>query len=999
MNETRTALQESAQNQPDLVPVIGIGASAGGLQALEQFFNNCAAKTGVAFVVVQHLSPNHDSLMEGLLARNSSMPVQMLRKSVTIAPDHIYLIPPGHIMQLEGNTLILTPREPGVFLPIDIFFQSLAEERQDKAVAVILSGTGTDGTQGAQAIAAANGTILVQDPKDASFSGMPQSVVDSGLASECLPAVQLARRALNACKGISESAQRVTGMPEHRSEGDAEFCDPASELLSLLEQEGRIDFREYKQRTYDRRIQRRMDALKLSDLSNYVDYVRENPGEARRLLEDLLIGVTSFFRDEDAFLTLQRLVIPEIIANTDDKDELRVWVAGCSTGEEAYSIAMLLSEGFTDAGRTPSFRIFATDINQSAIDLASQGIFSKESVKVLPEDRITKFFSPHDAGFRVEPELRSHIVFACHDILHDPPFTRLSLASSRNMLIYLRPEAQERAIKSLRHAVKVGGYLFLGRSETLPSDRHDFKVVDGAAKIYQKIGVSEGLPPLSRNRISTSQSEKRQRSRKSHDQLQPRHVALTSRDGSEELSPSELRTTERALLEHWAPPAILVDARRRVLQFQGDVSRFLRTRTGDATLALDDLLPDHLSAVADFVLAEALATGEVRVSEPVELVSDDKASSMQLVAVPVTLTRGTQLSYICFERRGEPDVSPAKLTKVDAQLLARRRVEQLERLLRENRVDLQNAVEGLETSNEELQSTNEELMASNEELQSANEELQSVNEELNTVNAEFQAKLQETSRLSDELDSVLKGAGVSTIFLDEAQLVRRFSPGARAFFRLRDSDIGRPLSELSHSLKYDRLHEDVVEAMQSLEVIVREVSTDTNETIKLCIVPVETRRGVARRTVLTLTDVSAYHTLKQLQSVVDALPQHIAVLRLDGTIALTNRAWNRFAIANGDSELQACGIGVNYLSVCGQSAERGPKRRPEKDEDALRAYRGIRSVLEGTASTFSMRYPCHSNEVKRWFYMTVAPVQGEEFGAVVSHDDITEWWCEDMTDR
>jgi two-component system CheB/CheR fusion protein len=975
--------QDGADSAEVLIPVIGIGASAGGLQALEKFFDSCPPDSGAAFVVVQHLSPSHDSLMEGLLARHNPMPVKMLKESTGIAPDNIYLIPPGHMMRLKGNVLNLTPRKSGFFLPIDIFFESLAQERGERSVVVILSGTGSDGTRGAEAVNAANGFVLAQDPEDATFDGMPKSVINSVIVDDCLPATQLAQRSLTLCLGAAKDLRRTIAPGETQAPAVV-VGDEMETLYEILLSQSGIDFRGYKQKTLDRRILRRMHHMGLDDLRDYLALLRDRPSETTTLISDLLIGVTSFFRDKDAFTALEQKVIAEIVRNLGDDDEARIWVPGCSTGEEAYSIAMLLMEAFAAAGRTPKFRLFATDVNQTALDRASAGLYPAEIAGEVSAERLQAFFELEGDYYRVTADLRKNLVFARHDLVSNPPFTRLTLVSCRNTLIYLKPATQERALHMLRFSVQKGGYVFLGRSETLLDTGQEFRMIDGSAKIFQRVrrDMGQGIG-IGRNAVPAPANKRPPAALAARPQIESGTPAY-------EASQHSLRAAERALLDHWAPPAILVDRKHAVLQFQGDLSAFLSTRSGAADLSLNALLPDAVSGIGSLLIDEVMEAGSVRVSEPMDFVTRDRSLKLRLSGIPVLQDGSTQMVYLCFESLSDRHRAPDEIMHIDADLLARNRISQLEQMLRENRANLQNAIEELETSNEELQSTNEELMASNEELQSTNEELQSVNEEINTVNAEYQQKLDELSRVSSELESVLKGAGLATIFLDEAQRVIRFSSGARSYFRLRDSDIGRPLSELTHSLRHDHIQDDIEDAMHSYEVVERELATDANEIVRLRVVPYDQRPGKPPRTVLTLFDITAYRAVQRLQQVLDALPAHVAVLNFDGTIAMTNEAWNRFAIANGDVNLEHSGVGCNYLSVCAQDST---PPLPDR-EDAIAAYRGIKTVLEGTLPLFSMRYPCHSPEKKRWFYMAVAPVVGQEFGAVVTHIDITEWQLE-----
>lgn len=994
-----------ADASADPLRVVGIGASAGGLSALESFFENCPNDSGAAFVVIQHLSPKHESLMAGLLARRTSMPVTMIDTDSRIEPNHVYLIPPGAVMRVDAGVLRLSPRSEVLSLPIDIFFSSLAENYGRNSIGIVLSGTGSDGTRGAIAINEAGGLVLIQDPAEAKFDGMPMSVRRAGVVDASLPVSELAARAL--AHRTKPPSMLVPGTAEDQDFADAgpkRAVKAESEALDLifeaLNDASGVDFRAYKSTTILRRLGRRMQVRSVQNLKGYLELLLSSPEELDTLHRELLISVTRFFRDEEAFSALEERIVPRIVDGLGRHDMARVWVAGCATGEEAYSIAILLFEAFAQAGRSPQIKIFATDVNQTNLQHASAGTFPTSIAAEVSAARLERFFVQERDTFTVSPELRQALVFARHDLLRDPPFTRMDLVSCRNTLIYFRRDSQEAALRRLQYAVRNEGFLFLGSSETLVGAAHGFAAVDAQHKIFVRVGAREHAPldlkaaaPQSGKRRAGQPSETARAVARSPE------AALRPSEGPSRDHGGVVGAAVQALLDAWAPPSILVNERFEAVHFQGDLRPFLRTRSGRASFDLTRLLPEALGAVASVLVQKARDGAGPQASDRVDLCIEDVRYALRLHALPISSSQTDACVLLSFERLDPAGTTAGNPQEIDLAGVARARIDILEKQLDATRADLQATIQELETSNEELQATNEELMASNEELQSSNEELQSVNEEINTVNAEYQEKMALLNRLNADLSSMIRAVGLATIFLDDALLITRFSPDAVSVFKLRESDIGRPLGDITHRLKYPNLLEDIRRTIGSEERLEREVMTNDGEFFRVRIVPYPVRSSGHRGAVVTLMNVTVYRDLARLQGVIDALPEHVALLDGDGTIILTNSAWTRFARANGDSRLSRCGPGANYLDACRVSCT--PDASDAGTEDArlaARARDGVKAILEGSSTSFSMEYPCHAPDRHRWFFMAAAPVAGAEFGAVVSHVEITSWYDERRED-
>jgi two-component system CheB/CheR fusion protein len=948
--------------------VVCIGASAGGLEALEKFFQACPIDSGAAFVVVQHLSPDHKSMMNNLLARHTKMPVIMVEDDMPIEGNKVYLIPPGTIMHVTAGFLHLTPKNPrGLTLPIDIFLFSLAETYGKHALGVILSGTGTDGTRGSVAINAAGGFLMAQEPESAKFDGMPRSVIATGIVDAILPAEELPIRLV----------AHILNLPYKELQAEAKVIPYATmtneevlaACLQILHQIGGIDFSDYKPATIMRRIERRMQVRHTPELYQYLDLLENDRGEVITLRREMLISVTSFFRDPETFAELAEKVIGPLVAQKLAGDTIRVWVAGVATGEEAYSIGMLFMEAFERERRWPNLKIFATDVDLQCVETAGIGQYPESAAAELSPERLERFFTKKGDSFLIKNELRQCVVFARHNLLADPPFTKMDLVTCRNTLIYFKSVAQERALRSLQYAMNQGGVLLLGSSESLAAMTEGLQTINAKHKLFRRKGASS-MPFLNRKGGA----------------IYPHPVLDKAPQGSKgRRRPSDSNLADAgvaALMAKFAPPAILVNENHEAVHLYGEVNVFLLNKEGAASLQVSRMLPDSLTPIASALLYKAARDKCLLVSDLVKIkLRNGQQCQLRLSVHPIESENDERLTLLCFEVEATRDTEEVEAVNVDAETVARIHI--LERELGATRESLQATIEELETSNEELQATNEELMASNEELQSSNEELQSVNEEMSTVNAEFQEKMLIVSRVNADLESMAKAAGAATVFVDPQLLITRFSPDACQVFKLRDSDVGRRLDDISHVLRYPDLMEDMENTLKTERMIEREVLTlDDKRTFLVRMLPYQVPSSPLRGAVASFVDVTAFHHAKRLQAIIDALPEHIAVVDVAGKIVMINTAWRRFAKANGDSDLKRSGLGANYLEAC------QPTNHAD-DTVASAAANGLRAVLEGTQQIFTLEYPCHSPTEKRWFVMNAAPVIGEEFGAVVSHVNVT----------
>ncbi len=1025
-------LAEPAVRAPFRGTVVGIGASAGGLDALERFFSTLPVDTGAAFVVIQHLSPDHKSMMDNLLSRYTAMPVRVVEHEMPLAPDAVFLIPPGKHLRLAGDRLLLTPKaEHGLSLPIDIFFHSLAEQWADGAIAVVLSGTGSDGSRGLAAVNAAGGFVFVQDPANAKFDGMPRSAIGTGLADVVAPAEELATRLLAHLRAPRNAAGRVHPLAADAAEGDSRLR-PLDAILEKLVASSGIDFREYKPTTVQRRIERRMQVLRANSLADYYQRLTASIDEQTLLRRELLIPVTRFFRDVDAFEQLTEQVLPALMA-ADTVEPVRVWVACCATGEEAYSIAILFAEALQRLGPgrlARPVKIFATDVEQQYLDQAAAAVYPDTIAAEVSARRLEQFFLLRQGGYALRPEIRQMVIFARHNLVGDPPFTRMDLVSCRNALIYFQPVAQERALRRLQYSLVPGGHLLLGPSESLGVLHRDFLPLGGRHKIYKLLRHDRSALALDGSSRHTPTSHR----------LAARQRAPLAAPGD---AAPWVTLGQRQLQQAYVPPTLLVGPGRELLHVYGHAGDLLQFTEGQATLDVLKLLPRELAWAAGLLLQAVASERRAQTSAALRLPAepapepapeptpeptpgqapDDAAGTatdasaaarsparqdsrrdraddspgprrVRLTARPVLAGEDLRLpasgSAAPSAAAGivllsiEPvdqarGLSDLPMLDADQQL----RVEALERELDITHDNLQATIEELETANEELQATNEELMASNEELQSTNEELQSVNEELYTVNSEFQAKVDVLNGVNADLENIAKATAIPTLFVDDQLRLTRFTPELVQLFKVRESDRGRSIEDFAHLLDYPALFSDLRRTLATGLVCESEVRGRDGQWWLARIQPYSSRAAGTARAVMSFVNVTSVKDAQRQQAVLDSLPEHLAVLDKHGTITQVNAAWRNFASAQGDSDITQCGPGANYLRVCAQSAL--------TDADARAAHDGLAAVLNGERPLFTLQYPCHTPQRKHWFVMHVAPVAHPHGGAVVSHIDVTDW--------
>ena len=945
--------------------MVAVGASAGGLDALERLFSTLPPDSGAAFVVIQHLSPDHKSMMDNLLARYTRMPVRVAEEGMPLAPNAVFLIPAGKTMQLQGDRLRLDPKpEHGLSLPIDLFFTSMAEQCVDRAVAVVLSGTGSDGSRGLAAVNANGGFVFVQEPQSAKFDGMPRSALATGLVDGVGTPEELAHRLVRQL-----AAPRSTLLRLREESAGSTLQRPLDGILELLMVSGGVDFREYKANTVLRRIERRMQVLHANSLAEYHARVAASVDEQALLRRELLIPVTRFFRDGEVFEALAEQVIAPLLESRPAHEPIRAWVACCATGEEAYSVAILFAEAMQRLNLQRTVKIFATDAEQQYVDNAAAGSFPLTIAAEVSPERLDRFFTPRPGAYVVRPEIRQMVIFARHNLISDPPFTRMDLASCRNALIYLQPPAQERALRRLQFALRLDAHLLLGPSESLGNLQPEFAVVASRHKIYRL---------LRRNRLG-SVAEPLAASRR------PPRKAVPEPASAAEMQAQRIEAGRQQVLKTYAPPSLLIGPGRELLHVYGDASGLLKIGEGAATLDVVKLLPRELAWAVGLLLQTPREPGVVQRSAPLRLPTDGGDAPEQMVVVAAQQLGGGDefagLVLLSFEPA--TGVAPVAADDVVQGIAVQRITAALELELERTRESLQSTIEELEASNEELQATNEEMMASNEELQSTNEELQSVNEELYTVNAEYQEKVDLLNSVNADLENVSKAAAIPTLFVDEALRLTRITPEAALLFKVREVDIGRSVEDFAHTLDYPELFADLRRTVASGLACEREVRSRVGDWWLARIHPYAGLSASQSRAVMTFFNITSVKDSQRLQAIIDSLPEHLAVLDAQGTIQLVNQAWRRFAAANGDAELVYSGPGSNYLRVCAEAALH--------DSDARHAHQGLSQILEGREETFTMQYPCHSETQQRWFLMHVARVGHPAGGVAVIHVDISAW--------
>lgn len=844
-----------------LTYVVGIGASAGGLEALERLFQNVPDDTGMAFVVVQHLSPDFKSVMNELLARWTNMPIHEAQDQMPVAGNQIFLMPPKTEMIISDGKLLLTPRERSdeLHLPIDQFFRSLARDFGPRSVAIVLSGTGSDGSRGIRDVHEAGGLIVVQSEETAKFDGMPKSAIETGIAD-----------AVRAPDQIVDVLLQHIEHPAAVQTVEVETSGMTS-VFKLLREAYGIDFSCYKPSTVQRRTEHRLQLSRMDDLEEYLQRLREDRDELDALYRDLLIGVTSFFRDRDAFQSLENEVLPALLEKIPAGSEFRIWSAGCATGEEAYSLAILVAEQIKKRDQQVNAKVFATDVHRRSLEGAAAGIYSEEAVASVSERRLNEFFIHTGDGYRVSPELRSMVVFAPHNIIKDAPFTRLDLIACRNLLIYLEPGAQKKALSLFHFGLKKDGVLFMGPSESPGDLSTEFDPINQHWKLYRKrrdvrlpadmrLPLSSGIPNYSNV------------------------VPAVARQ-----SENQLAELFGVLLEQTLPPSVLVNDRLEIVHTFGETAGFLRLRKGSPSLELPDMLPDELRTAVGAAVHRAFREKQPVTFSGVRMKLAGAETLVKVNVLPLVATRRIGAhALVQFEpETASPSVAPDNLD-MHVTEAASQHLETIETELRFTKETLQATIQELETSNEELQATNEELLASNEELQSTNEELHSVNEELYTVNAEYQRKIQELTELTHDMDNLLYSTDVHTLFLDQDLCIRKFTPKMAEVFNLISTDVGRKIHGFVHTIDCGGLPEKLAQVSTNGELYEEEVHNQKGDYYLMRILPY---RGEVERSgvVMTLIDINRLKEAEdRFRNAVEVSPSGMLMVDGDGGITLVN---------------------------------------------------------------------------------------------------------------
>lgn len=826
-------------------PVVGIGASAGGLEALEQFLSEVPPTSGMAYVVIQHLDPNRKGLMPELLQRATRMPVQQARNRLAVRPDHLYVIPPNRDMSiLHGVLYLFEPVAPrGQRLPIDFFLRSLAEDRRQLAVGVILSGMGSDGTDGLRKIKENAGLALAQDPASAAFPAMPQSAIDAGLVDIVAPAAQLSSRIVAGLRFGPHAG------PDEALD-DGQLQSGLEKVLILMRLHNGQDFSHYKKGTLYRRIERRMGLHQLDRIAAYVRFLQENPQELDLLFKEFLIGVTSFFRDPAAWDSLRDICFPLLLANKTPGRVLRAWVAGCSSGQEAYSLAITFREAlarYAPEARM-SLQIFATDLDTDAIAQARQGHFPASIAAEVTPERLARHFMADEGGYQVRKEIREMIVFAPQNLVQDPPFTKLDLLLCRNVQIYFSPALQKKLLPLFHYSLAPGGVLMLGNAETLGDATELFQPLDVRARLFR------------RNEVASLASGV---------DFPTRQPAATPTPTGEPVSPPppNLQTlADQVLLRQFSPAAVLVNDRGDILYINGRTGRFLEPAAGKANWNIHAMAREGLRDELGSALFQVTQHGGRVERSDLSVVDDGTTRRVGIVVQRIEapdLLHGTVM-VVFHTLPARPDAPPPKRPRGARQLELERMLQRASEDFRTLQQEMQSSQEALKSANEELQSTNEELQSTNEELATSKEEMQSLNEELQTVNIELQAKLDALSQAGSDMENLLNSTEIATIFLDGALRVRRFTPFAARIIKLIPADIGRPLSDLASDLEYPSLGDDARDVVRTLIFSEKQVTTkDGQRWFAVRVMPYRTMDNVIDGVVITFTDITV---AKQLEA-------------------------------------------------------------------------------------------------------------------------------------
>jgi len=823
-------------------PIVGIGASAGGLEALEQFFENAPYDCGIGFVVIQHLDPTHVGIMPELLQRITQMKVLQVTDGVRIKPNHIYVIPPNKSMSLLNGTLhLFDPVESrGLRLPIDIFFRSMAIDRLERSIGIILSGMGSDGSLGLKAIKGKSGIVLVQDPSTARFDGMPRSAIAAVIVDILAPASELPAKLITF---LNHPSLNITD-----PDLEIKSKNALDKIVILLRDQSGHDFSLYKKNTLLRRIERRKGIHQIDKTTNYVRFLQENPKEVEILFKELLIGVTSFFRDRAMWEMLKEKILPALIDELPDGYVMRAWIPGCSSGEEAYSLAIIFMEvlGKIKRHKNLTMQIFATDLDQDAIEIARKGAYSANIVADVSSERISRFFSLEVEGFRVNSIIRDMVVFAPQNVIKDPPFTKLDILSCRNMLIYMEPELQRKLMVLFHYSLNPGGIMILGSAETIGNQKQGFEELDSKLKIFKRTVNALNIElqdfPSSFYSPVTATAEHK--------------VPPKTFENIQTLA-------DQILLQRFAPASVLVNKKGDIVYITGKTGKYLEPVAGKANWNINVMARDGLRQVLPGAFRKAFQSYEPVVEQNIKIGTNGGTHfvdvTIQCIEYPDSIRGMVMVVFTDVPAVIEQDA----ISQVTGKSSSVRRQKELEVELQRSYQDIRSLREEMQTSQEELKSTNEELQSTNEELQSTNEELttskeemQSLNEELQTVNAELQSKVSDYARGSDDMKNLLNSTEIATLFLDKELNIRRFTDQIVKVFKLRSTDIGRPFTDLVTDLEYPEIEIHARQVLKTLAFIETAIITHDKRWYNVRIMPYRTLDDRIDGLVLTFTDIT-----------------------------------------------------------------------------------------------------------------------------------------------
>jgi two-component system, chemotaxis family, CheB/CheR fusion protein len=913
---TQIPTETQRVNQSELFPVVGIGASAGGLEAFTQLLIHLPIDTGMAFVLVQHLDPSQKSLLSEILSRTTQMPVCEVQNGITVEPNHVYVIPPNATMTIAKGALHLIPREKThrASMSIDGFFHSLAVDRGDRAIGAILSGADADGSRGLEAIKAAGGITFAQSEDSAQVSNMPNMAIATGYVDFILPPAAIAEKLAD----ISRHPYVASAISTVLTEEPLDAKDTLSAIFSLLRTTTKVDFTHYKHTTIKRRIFRRMALYRLEKLEDYLRYLYENPAEVHALSQEILINVTSFFRDADAFEALKREIFPAMMRDRSPESPIRVWVAGCSTGEEAYSIAICLLEFLVHQLRKPPIQIFATDVSEQAIEKARLGIYPQsQTVDVSPE-RLQRFFTPIEGSYQINKAVRELCIFARQNLIGDPPFSRLDLISCRNVLIYFGAALQKKVLPMFHYGLMPTGFLLLGNSETVGEFSELFTLVNRKNKIYAKhpSSLRLNMDLIASNYPLESSS--------------PQPILTRESQNEVELH----KAVDRVVLNHYAPVGVVIDAQLKILQFRGQTGAYLEPSPGPASLNLLNMVKNGLRLELRTAIHQAKQSGQDVRKEGIPLREDSRSSAdgqvrirqVRIDVIPFKPEAAHENHFlILFEEiplvtsvASQTQPKQPTQSKRNQQSSEQPEIQRLQQELDNAKVYLQSITEehqatnqDLRAANEEILSSNEELQSTNEELQTAKEEIQATNEELSTINDELYRRHAETTQISNDFQNLLGSINIPILMLEEDLRIRRFTPTAAKLFNLIPTDIGRPLSDIKHNLTITDLEQQILAVIDTLNLKNQEIQDRDGRWYDLRIRPYRTLDNRIDGAVVVLVEIDILkHSADQIreardyaEAIIQTVRESLIVLNTDFQVVTANqRFYDTFQVSPSATE-------------------------------------------------------------------------------------------------